>query len=449
MDNVATAFKTSKGRLQSSIPKRIVYLVPAGVKVATLVRWSFLLYVFTIPFETIEAGFTSGSLSLARAAGLLFFATCLVYPKQCFARPPRAMWWFVGYIMIYGLNGIFIPEELLGEFFVGLLTRTQLIIFLWVAFSILRDEKLARSGLLAFSMASLILSLGMLLQIPGFYVQITEGRITAVGANANGLAFNLACAVLIIVALRSDNGVWRPWRRALSVSALVPLLVGLTLTGSRGGIGGLVIGASLYLVLGRSLKRKWALIFWGMLTIVTMVYMVVSDPAASSRWEQTYYEGNTSGRDKIFEAAITMISEQPLFGWQPVSSSVELGRRLKKPYRADAHNLYLSLLIEVGLAGMVPFLVGLWLCMRAAWKARKGRMGVVPFVLLAVLVAVSVAGTTLIGKSTWLLLALGLASASILPAEQGRRARMLLKEQPPRIGRQLSNPRGRPDCARN
>jgi O-antigen ligase len=436
MHRVEKAGNMGRGPLQPSLPTRVVYVAASGERVATLVRWSFLLFVFTIPFETMKAGFTSDSLSLTKAAGFLFFAACLAHPKRCFPRPPVAMWWFIGYIVIYTLSGLFIPEQFLGSFFGGLLTRIQLIILLWVASSLLRDEKLARSALLAFSMALVLLSLGMIFKIPGFYVPINEGRATAVGANANELAFNTACAVLIIIGLRSDKSLQGLWYKALPVISLLPLLVALTLTGSREGIGGLVIGASLYLFSGQSFKRKKALILWAILTIVTMIYMVLNNPAVSARWERTYYQGNTSGRDTIYAAAIAMISERPIFGWQPVRSYLELGRRVKVWSGRDAHNLYLHLLIEVGFVGTVPFLVGLWLCVRAAWKAREGKTGIMPLALVATLLAVSVTGTPLVSKTMWLLLALSLASASILPAEQWLRARVLVKDQSSNIGRQ-------------
>jgi O-antigen ligase len=335
------------------------------------------------------------------------------------------------------LNGLFIPEEFWDGFFVGLFTRIQLIILFWVASSLLRDNKLARSALLALSMASLLLSLGMIFKIPGFYVPMTEGRVTSVGANPNGIALNIAWAVIILLGLQSDKSVQRLWYKVLSVVSILFLLVALMFTGSRGGIGALVIGASIYLLPSLGIKRKKALLLWGIFTIVTIVYMVVNDPAVSSRWEKTYYEGNTSGRDKIAEAAITMISERPIFGWQPVSSYFELGRRVKWRGARDPHNLYLHLLIEVGFVGMVPFLVGLWLCVRAAWKARQGEMGLMPLALLGILLAATVTGSMLTEKQTWLFLALSLASASILPAEQRRRARVLLKDQSSRIGRRM------------
>ena len=46
------------------------------------------------------------------------------------------------------------------------------------------------------------------------------------------------------------------------------------------------------------------------------------------RWRQTYYEGDTTGRDVIYAAAVEMISERPLFGWNPVEAFYELAKRV-------------------------------------------------------------------------------------------------------------------------
>jgi O-antigen ligase len=403
--------------------------------VATLVRWSFLLFVFSMPFETLETGFTSSSLSLARAAGLLLFAACLIYPKQCFQRPPGAMWWFIGYIAIYSLHGLYLPDEYWADFVVGLFTRVQLFIFFWIAASLLKDEEFARHALLAFAIATLFLSLGMAFKLPGFHSHVREGRTTVIGANANGLAFVMACAVLILLGLWPDKGVRRRWQSTALILSLFPLLAGLIMTGSRGGMTVLVIGASLYLAMRQNFKRKKALIFWGLMTLGAMVYMAMHDPTASSRWEETYSTGSTSGRDTIYDAAIAMVYERPILGWQPVRSFFELGWRVKKATGRDTHSLFLALLTEVGLLGTLPFLIGLWLCIQAAWKARGGNLGAMPLSLMAALLAFSTVNTTLTGKTMWFILGVGIASGSMWHADPRRRVRVLVNDRFSRSGR--------------
>jgi O-antigen ligase len=141
------------------------------------------------------------------------------------------------------------------------------------------------------------------------------------------------------------------------------------------------------------------------------VYVVSSNPNYVERWNQVYYEGNVSGRDRIYSASIDMALERPVFGWHPVLHWYELGSRLGK-WERDEHSLILHLLLEVGTVGMIPFLVGLWLCGKDAWSARKGKLGGVPLALFLAALVNNVTDTGIAKKTLWFILALTLASAS-------------------------------------
>src|SRR5215813_8292485 len=80
----------------SNLPKKIIYILVRARTSPKIVRWIFLLFVFTFPFEAMGLEAIRGASSLSRLAGLLFFSTCLLYPKVCFRRPQQALWWFVG-----------------------------------------------------------------------------------------------------------------------------------------------------------------------------------------------------------------------------------------------------------------------------------------------------------------------------------------------------------------
>jgi O-antigen ligase len=147
------------------------------------------------------------------------------------------------------------------------------------------------------------------------------------------------------------------------------------------------------------------------MTIVVfgVAYSVVNNQRIAERFERTYETGDTTGRDKIFAAAVVMIAEKPLFGWGPMVLYRELGVRLGLKSR-DVHNLLLHLLAEGGLLGATPFFIGLALCVRAAWTARGDKLGILPLVWLTSTMVNSMAGTPLTGKRLWLVLALSLAS---------------------------------------
>ena len=126
-----------------------------------IVRWAFLLFAFTIPFETINLEALQGASTLSRLAGLLFFSTCFLYPKSCFHRPPQAWWWFVGYASISALRIFFLPEQLVGQFITGFQTVVQLLVLCWIGSTLLQEEKFARHTLLAFSIATLLVVTGL------------------------------------------------------------------------------------------------------------------------------------------------------------------------------------------------------------------------------------------------------------------------------------------------
>jgi O-antigen ligase len=401
---------------QPAVPKRVVLVRVPSDSVPAAIYWPFLLFVFTLPFEAADLGFTSSSLSLTKISGFLFFAACLLYPKTCFARPPHALWWFSGYLLIILLHGVVIPVEfmkkLMGDFF----TLAQLTVLFWVAACLLRKEQLARRVLLTFSIAVVLLSLGTLLSAPGFRGATgpmpAGERVTSLDYNPNTLALIAAFAIVILIGLLLDKSARSLWGKLSFAAMTVPLFVLTVQTGSRAGVGALIIGVSLYILPYRGAKQKMVRMIWAGLTIAGVVYMVLSNPVSAARWEKAY-EGNTAGRDKIYATALYMIAERPVLGWQPIVAQHELGRRLYNAWKGrEAHNLFLHLMLEGGIVGTVPFLVALWLCTQAAWKGRTGSLGMLPLALLVTVLAYCMTHTTLAKKLPWLILAFAAVAPS-------------------------------------
>src|SRR5262249_28930992 len=147
------------GAGEAASPTEFKYAAFVSESIPRAVRWSFLLFVFTIPFEDQEFSFIPGSLT--KMVGLLFFAIYILYhntllSKRSFPHPPKAMWWFAGYLAVYTLSGIFLPdEEMLRSYLTRLLTLLQLLLFFWIAGDLLKG-KMARNALLIFAISSLI-----------------------------------------------------------------------------------------------------------------------------------------------------------------------------------------------------------------------------------------------------------------------------------------------------
>jgi len=410
----------------STLPKRVIYILVRARTSPRIVRWAFLLFVFTIPFECINIEAIRGAASVSRIAGLLFFSTCLLYPKVCFRRPPQAWWWFTGYTCVYVLSGLLIPEEFVGPFIGELQTFIQLLALSWIGSTLLQEEKFTRHTVLTFSIATLLVVTGMLLGLPGFTQSWAGGRLSAANLGIGGFAIITAMGAQALIGLGIDQTLRNIWMRVTFMAMSLFPIAAMIYTASRGGIIAFMIGVALYALPYRASKRKMVALLGATIAVVGVVYIVVNNSTALSRLETTYDRGDTSGRGEIFAASIEMIAEKPLLGWRPVMWAYELGAREGRGYKArDAHNLVLHLLLEVGLLGAVPFLIGLGLCVRAAWIARVRSLGLLPLVWLVNVIATGMVLTPIRSKYLWLAVILSLASEASTVKQYERKNLMI------------------------
>jgi O-antigen ligase len=409
--------------LNPNVSGSFTYVAVSAKSIPFAIRGLFLLFVFTFPFDSAGVGLMAGSLSVTKAFGLLFF-TCYffynnpLFSKRSFPHVPRAMWWFLVFLAVYMLNGVLLGStEFLSDLVAALFSITQLLVLFWIASDLLKDERIARSVLLAYTIAASLFAVGITLHVPGFYVE-AGGRASAMGENPNAVAFNSAIALVIILGLVLYGSHRKRFLAALSL----PLFGAMVLSGSRGGVLAFIMGCMVYLLPYRRSKRVLTAIFLASLAISAALYFVATNSNFMERWQRTYYEGSLEGREEIFSVAAEMILEQPILGWQPIDWFYELGRRLYGPSYSrgrDVHNLVLMLLISAGLLGAIPFLVGLWLCGRSAWRARLGCLGLLPLALLINVLVAGMSANSMASKTQWLVFALALATAPTNPGNWG------------------------------
>ena len=409
----------------SALPKKVIYILGRARTSPKIVRWTFLLFAFTIPFETVNLEALPGASSLARLAGLLFFSTCLLYPKVYFRRPPQALWWFTGFASVSVLRAFFIPEQLVDQFISEIQTFVQLLVLCWFGSTLLQEEKNVRHILLTFIIATLLIGIGLLLGLPGFS-QMWGERLSFVGANPNAFAVLMALGAQGLIGFGIEQIRRNTWMRVTFMAlSLVPLTT-MVYTGSRSGIIAFLAGVAVYALPYRSSKRKMAAILGVTIAVVGVVYIVVNDPNTLSRLEFSYQTGDTAGRDRLFTAAREMISEKPLLGWGPKVYLYELGVREGKGYKLrGAHNLFLDLLLEGGFLGAMPFLIGFGLCVRAAWTARGCNLGLFQLVWLVTMTIAAMSCPWVGTKAMWLVLTLSLASGASIVQQYKRKNLMI------------------------
>jgi O-antigen ligase len=152
------------------------------------------------------------------------------------------------------------------------------------------------------------------------------------------------------------------------------------------------------------------LIFLAIAVGSVVTYLVLTNPTILERFQESS-RGDLSGRQVILPAAIDMMLQRPVIGWQPIVYWEELGRRVGQIWGArDAHNMILHVLLELGLVGAIPFLLGVGFCVLSAWRARQGTFGNLPLALLTMTLVANLSHTFLARKPQWMVFALAIAA---------------------------------------
>lgn len=378
---------------------------------------AFYAFVFSIPFET-ATDLPFGSLS--KLLGCLFLLFALMQLRTCFSYIPLALLCFAVYLLWFWLFGMFdtaVQSETLSR---GL-TLIQMLVLFWVCCNLLRFPFVA-----AGTLWSLGASCGLcaLLQLAGMTSTVgPHDRVSLLAENPNAAAAVLSLGFLSLLALTYLADKKSLWFRLAMLPVLGATALAIANTGSRGGLLALLAGLLILFmraavaVLRGHVGRIWVVAIMS-LAVVGLLWASYSNPAARSRWEQTYEIG-MGRREQIYSSSWEMFLEKPLAGWGPTRNTQELGRRLGISNRG-MHNLALSVLTEVGLVGAIPYFIGVGLCLRSAWRVRKGPLQLLPLALLTLVLLINMKSTYHNRKVHWLIL--GLACASTVSATEYARA---------------------------
>lgn len=379
-----------------------------STKVDVLIRYAFYAFIIAIPFETASLEFASILGSLPKVMGIAFLGAALLQPRICFSPPPGAFWCFAGYIFAYVILGMTQKSTYAGPMLERLLTLIQMLLLMWISYNLFKYPEICKGALLAFVASCMIVSV---LQISGVAtVKIAQGRTSVFADNANTVGANLSLGLIALLGITHGRTMVDKRVALLAWTWFAVMGIAIVMTGSRGALLGLLSGLALLIIKEgrRGTKLKVGLV--AVLAISFLVWASYTNEAMRTRWENTLYKGSLAKREEIIPQAWAMFLEKPVLGWGPVAHYVELGYRFDKPSK-DTHNLYLWVLTETGLLGSIPFFAGLWLSLKAAWRARSGREGSLPMAMLVCLLTVNMAATWHNRKMFWLTMAYVLASA--------------------------------------
>jgi O-antigen ligase len=385
-----------------------------AVRIAAGVRWPLWAMAFSMPLEYPDRF----AYEVTTMTGAVFVLSTLLQPRACFGQVPWAIVAFAGYLyaLLVSLvtQGVAYPGGLyLDE--VGRFTQL-LVLWLLVFFAcsnVFRDERACRGALWALVLGCLVrASLPVLgLAQPSRIAFVGGERITVWGQNANQSALVLASGLLALVGLVyiQRRAMWG--LRTLTWLALGLITYSIVQTGSRGGLVTVAVGLLGFAAAGRTLRVRVKHAVVTLLALGVLVFFASRSDLVRSRVELAR-EGNLANRERIYPELVGMFREKPLLGWGPITNKYELGVRLNDPTqgRADAHNILLEILTSAGMLGVIPFLTGIYLCVRSAWSARSGPQGTVPLAMAAAVLVGNMTQNRLLGPLLWMVLAYALAS---------------------------------------
>jgi O-antigen ligase len=381
-----------------------------------LLQGGLYLLVASIPFEYPER---SIPLEIPTLMGAVFLLGTLFHPRRCYGRVPAAVIWFGLYLIAFLLAMVASGGEYLSPALSEFVVVLQGVLVLLAAGNLMQDETVATRA-----MATLVGACVIRAALPflGFAktanVVWTGGeRVSALGQNANSAAMILAAGLVALIGLAYGR---RGSRSRLILTGLLGALLGFAVleTGSRGGLASLVGGVLVFALAAHTPRARLRNAVIATLAIALLIVGILRLPVMKNRLEDSMKTGNMAGREQLYPALWTMFLEKPALGWGPVANTYELAQRIgerERPLRA-AHNVVLELLTATGVVGTIPFLIGAWLCARAAWRSRRGPHGVLPLALFCSVLISNMSGDWIAAKLIWVVLAYAFASERWQPA---------------------------------
>lgn len=375
-----------------------------------LVRAALYLFVVSIPFELPKSALP---LEVPTLTGLVLMIVSVLDLRACYSRIPAAVLLFQAQFWFLAVMGA-VTSMHRNEMLKYLCILLQGLLLFWMLANLLRDERTLVGVLWAVVLSTTARAIVQISGIAATHRSVWTGgdRVSAFGQNANLSAIILSVGLATTVGLVVTQNKRLPRLGLIAVPIAVVLSIALIQTGSRGGLicAGLAMVA--YLFSGRTIAARIRNGALGLLAVGGLIWGATHSTMMRNRVTQAAEEHNLAGRERIYPAALAMIREKPLTGWGPLENQYEIADRIREraKLKRDAHNLLLEVLTSTGIVGAVPFLIALALCVRGAWAARRGPLGMIPLGVLLAMLGGTLGGTWIASKVLWFTLALALAA---------------------------------------
>ncbi|MBI3651735.1 MAG: O-antigen ligase family protein [Acidobacteria bacterium] len=247
------------------------------------------------------------------------------------------------------------------------------IVFVYLLAQGLKTDRSARAicGALVLGCALIVLAL-----LSGFgpevSLNVSEERINVAGTyDVNDLALLFIVALPFAFFMLKDS---TRWQRLLLFFAIALMVIGIIKSASRGGFVGLVVISLLLLIRSSKQARKYALVA---ILGGAMLFAVAAPAAYWARittifsLEKDYNFTDQRGRQKVWENGLKMIAAHPLNGVGINCFMIAHADFSGTNINISPHNSFLQIAAELGLPGLLLFVLIIGSSLIAARRVRR------------------------------------------------------------------------------
>jgi O-antigen ligase len=395
-------------------------------RIAYLFLWAF---VFAVPFEEQVPPEISQGIAVSRWFGLASgcFTFLLVLIVRRFRKPivvHYAMGIFVLWVVL-SLSWSVAPEDTA----IRIGTYLQLLLLVWLIWELAPTASLCRGLFFAYVLGTCVPCITTIqnsilgrVHVKGVEVRVVNGdRFTAGGINENDLGLLLVLSVPMSVYLLTR-------RKAGASAYLCWIQLGLAittilLTGSRGSLISLVVALAIVpLSLPVMSKAKRSIFSIAIAGIIAGAIFFIPN----STWERLLTvesemtQGTLTHRTSIWAAGVVVFRNNALLGVGSGAFGSSVRNLLDIPY--VSHNLFLSVLVELGVIGALIAFALLFLSVYSTFRLPQQERRLWMVLLLSWAVGVS-SLTWEYRKPTWILFGLLAAHIAAIKKQPGQHAR--------------------------
>ena len=264
----------------------------------------------------------------------------------------------------------------------GAFRLAQMIFLVFLVFSAIserRDLRLFASAFIAGAVLTSTLGLLGLAGDPGS--DDAASRFGGAFGNPN----NLAAVVLPALALAGFQlfTARRPVERLLLAGSGAFLVLVLFLTQSRGGLAGFAVMSVVAVAVATPFRTRAVVLILAVLCSGLAYFTIVASPSERER-VTTFSAAGSTGRSDLWNVALQMTADHPVGGvgmdnfttvapeYLEQNLDIQRADLFLRPNATEAHNTYLSVLAELGVVGLILFLVFLGAVLGVAWRSARG-----------------------------------------------------------------------------